>query len=97
MYMLAAIYTAFGFGGAFLMLALNQLPTDSTKRLMSGKNASCVCPKTIRKPKTLIATLSLLTDYKLWLLIPITIFNGLQQGFFSSDFTQVRVIFYIDF
>ena len=90
-YMLAAVYTAFGFTGAFIMLALKQLPTDSTKRLMSVKNANCACPKTIRKPKTLIATLRLLTDHRLLLLIPLTFFNGLQQGFFSSDFTQVSI------
>ena len=38
-----------------------------------------------------LATVRLLKDHRMVLLIPLTIYSGLEQGFITGDFTRVRL------
>ena len=84
-YALAGTYTACTCIAFVLVLTLlQQLPADRNK-------VRCSCSSINSNLKSTVATFIQMTDYRQLLLIPLTIFNGMEQGFFSSDFTQVSV------
>ena len=66
-----------------ILLFLQPLPEERNQKI-------CGSFKDGFKLRHLTTTISLMSDKRLLLLIPIIAFIGLEQGFFSSDFTQVR-------
>jgi len=84
--MLAGIYTGCGCAAALIIILLLQpLASERKKRL-------CHLTKDTLKPKLVVATFLHLRDFRQVLLIPLTVFSGLEQGFFGGDFTQVGYI-----
>lgn len=85
LYMLAGIYTGCGCAAvAIILIFLQQLPTEAGKKLKCSKD-SC-------QPKLMVATFMQLKDYRQLLLIPLTMYSGLEQAFLASDYTQVLLI-----
>lgn len=82
MYMLAGVYTGCAcVGVSIVLLFLQQLPSQKEKSRCGGMRASC-------KPKIIVATFLQMKDYRQLLLIPLTMYSGLEQAFMTSDFTQ---------
>ena len=79
--MLSGIYTGCACVGLLIILIL-LLPTEKIKK-------DDVCSKKSCKTKRFVATLIQMKDYRQVLLVPISLYTGLQLGFFASDFTQV--------
>ena len=81
--MLAGIYTGCGCVAVIVVtFLLQQLPSDKRKK-------KCPCTKESCKPRILVATFLHMADYRQLLLIPMTMYSGLEQAFLASDFTQV--------
>ena len=66
-----------------ILLLLQPLPEERNQKICGSFNDGF-------KLRHLTTTISLMSDKRLLLLIPIITFIGMEQGFFSSDFTQVR-------
>lgn len=47
------------------------------------------CARDSYRPAVLVATFIQLTDKRQMLLMPITMFTGMEQAFLAADFTQV--------
>ncbi|XP_067930368.1 protein unc-93 homolog A-like isoform X2 [Watersipora subatra] len=85
LFMLAGVYTSCACI-AVLMAAflLEQLPAKVTERQTGCLKNSC-------KSRLLVATLVQLKDRRQLLLLPLTVYCGLHQAFFASDYTQAFI------
>jgi len=81
--MLAGIYTSSACIAFIVVLFLQQLPSEVNRKSSCWNRLD---------PKELISTLRHLKDRRQLLLIPITIYVGMEQGFFISDYLQVFTI-----
>ena len=78
---LMSIYLAVGIMAAILIGLL----LDKIKVLSSERKDRGVC-------SLFLATIRHLKDVRMQLLIPLTIFSGLEQGFVFGDFTKVSMV-----
>ena len=72
-----------------ILFFLQPLPEERNQKI-------CGSFKDGFKLRHMTSTISLMSDKRLLLLIPIIAFIGMEQAFFSSDFTQVRKVFTLD-
>ena len=78
--MLSGIYTGCACVGVLIILILlRQLPTESNRKDGARFN-----------PRSLMATFIQMKDLRQLLLIPMSVYCGMQMGFFNSDYSQVR-------
>ncbi|XP_067930678.1 protein unc-93 homolog A-like [Watersipora subatra] len=85
LYMLAGIYTGCACLAVIIVgVFLQQLPIE--RNLKIGR-----CSKKICKPRIIAATFLHMKDYRQALLIPLTMYSGLEQAFFASDYTQAFI------
>ncbi|KAF6017890.1 UNC93A [Bugula neritina] len=80
--MLAGIYTSSACIAFIVVLFLQQLPSEVNRKSSCWNRLD---------PKELISTLRHLKDRRQLLLIPITIYVGMEQGFFISDYLQAYI------
>ena len=86
LFTLAGIYTGCAcVAVAIVLIFLQQLPSERHKNKCSG----CVCSREVLKPTIIAATFIHLKDYRQLLLIPLTMYSGLEQAFLAGDITQV--------
>jgi len=83
--MLAGIYTSCACIAFIVVLFLQQLPSEVNRKSNCWNRLD---------PKELFSTLRHLKDCRQLLLIPITIYHGMEQGFFISDYLQVFILYY---
>ncbi|KAF6026923.1 UNC93A [Bugula neritina] len=86
LFMLAGIYSGCAcLAVTVILLALQQLPSERSKARCGG------CTRTSCSLTLLASTFLHLRDRRQLLLIPITMFSGLEQAFFASDYMQAFV------
>ena len=66
---------------ALVALFLDNIDRDVAKEFRGNREPFC---------STFLATVTLLRDKKLLLLIPVTIYSGLQQSFLWGEYTKVK-------
>ena len=79
-WILVGVYVSIAIIGEIILCFVDQLPPT-----VSEKNK-----EETKLLDLLFATFKQLRHVKQWLLMPITVYVGMQKGFFAADFTKVR-------
>ena len=79
-WILVGVYVSIAIIGEIILCFVDQLPPT-----VSEKNK-----EETKLLDLLFATFKQLRHVKQWLLMPITVYVGMQKGFFAVDFTKVR-------
>ncbi|XP_069810380.1 protein unc-93 homolog A-like isoform X2 [Dendropsophus ebraccatus] len=82
-YTLMGIYTGSGLIAILLVVfCLDQIDLSEEQKEDNGNPTFC---------NSLLGTIQQLRDIRQWLLIPLTMFSGFQQGFLASEYTKAYV------